>query len=64
MPNWCYTRYAIEAEPEHIQTFSAILDRLNARKKPLIENGFGNLWCGILVHLLGKDWKTFDAEER
>ena len=26
-------------------------------EEPLVENGFGKLWMGCLVHLLGGDWK-------
>jgi len=58
MPNWCYTGYAIEATPEQIKSFEKTLNKLCNLERPLLENGFGKLWMGVIVHLLGKDWHT------
>ena len=58
MPNWCYTRYVIEGtESKDIEALKAKLDELSQMPEPLLPNGFGNLWLGNIVHLLGGDWR-------
>lgn len=32
------------------------LDELKSMKEPLVPNGFGNLWLGCIVNILGADW--------
>ena len=58
MPNWCFTRYVIQSsDPKDIEALKAKLDELNQMPEPLLPNGFGNLWLGNIVHLLGGDWR-------
>lgn len=56
MPNWASTTYVMKAEPEQAKDLYDKIESLNQMKKPLVENGFGKLWMGCLVNLLGGDW--------
>lgn len=58
MPNWSYSSYVIEGEPKVLETLKSKLDELKDMPEPLVENGFGNLWLGCIVTLLGGDWNT------
>ena len=55
MPNWCYTDYRICGNKGELLELKEKLDYLNSLSEPYVENGFGNLWCGCLVQLLGGD---------
>lgn len=51
MPNWCYTRYAIESmNTKEIETLKAKLDELSAMNEPM--------WIGCIVELLGEKWNS------
>ena len=56
MPNWSSTCYVMEAKPEQAKELYDKIDSLTKMEKPLVENGFGKLWMGCLVNLLGGDW--------
>ena len=56
MPNWCYTDYRCYGNKGELVELKGKLDYLSSLEKPLVENGFGKLWCGCLVSLLGGDW--------
>lgn len=56
MPNWNYTEYRCCGNKGELVELKENLDHLNSLEKPLVENGFGKLWCGCLVQLLGGDW--------
>jgi len=56
MPNWASTTYAMKAEPEQAKDLYDKIESLKQTKEPLVENGFGKLWMGCLVNLLGGDW--------
>ena len=56
MPNWASTCYVMEAKPEQAKDLFDKIDSLSKMKGPLVENGFGKLWMGCLVNLLGGDW--------
>ena len=56
MPNWCSTDYRCYGNNGELVELKEKLDYLNSLEKPLVENGFGKLWCGCLVSLLGGDW--------
>ena len=56
MPNWCSTDYRCYGNKGELVELKEKLDYLNSLEKPLVENGFGKLWCGCLVTLLGGDW--------
>ena len=56
MPNWCYTSYVIEGQRKEVQSLYSQMNRLEKRKKSLVENGFGKAWLGNLVTALGADW--------
>ena len=56
MPNWCSTSYRIVGKKEEVNDLLAKIKQLDEMDKPLVENGFGNLWLGCLVTILGGDW--------
>lgn len=56
MPNWCYTDYRICGNKGQLVELKEKLDYLKSLSEPYAENGFGKLWCGCLVQLLGGDW--------
>ena len=56
MPNWNYTEYRCCGNKGELVDLKEKLDHLNSLPEPLVENGFGKLWCGCLVSLLGGDW--------
>ena len=57
MPNWCNTSLVFEGDKQEIKTLYQTMKKLERRKKPLIENGFGTNWLGCLVEALGSHWK-------
>lgn len=57
MPNWASTSYAFKgADDKQAKDLYEKIDSLTKMEKPLVENGFGKLWMGCLVNLLGGDW--------
>ena len=57
MPNWASTSYVFKAkDQEQAKDLYEKIDSLAKMEKPLVENGFGKLWMGCLVNLLGGDW--------
>lgn len=56
MPNWCFTSYIFEGKKEEIADLHKKLQSLGELPTPLVENGFGKLWLGCVVMLLGGDW--------
>ena len=56
MPNWAYSSYRIVGKAEEVQDLYSKLQQLENMQEPLVENGFGNLWLGCLVTILGGDW--------
>ena len=57
MPNWASTAYVFKAkDQEQAKDLFDKIDSLAKMDKPLVENGFGKLWMGCLVNLLGGDW--------
>lgn len=56
MPNWASTTYIMKAEPVQAKDLYDKIESLNQMKEPLVGNGFGKLWMGCLVNLLGGDW--------
>lgn len=57
MPNWCETEYVAKGDVAEITDLYEKLESLENRAEPLVENGFGKLWLGCLVVLLGGDRK-------
>ena len=57
MPNWSYCEYRVTGKRKHLRNLNSILNKLDKRKTPLVENGFGKLWLGCLVSALGGNWK-------
>ena len=51
MPNWCFTEYRCCGNKGELVDLKEKLDHLNSLPEPLVENGFGKLWCGCLVSL-------------
>ena len=57
MPNWASTSYAFKgADDKQAKDLYEKIDSLAKMEEPLVENGFGKLWMGCLVNLLGGDW--------
>ena len=57
MPNWASTAYVFKAkDQEQAKDLYEKIDSLSKMEEPLVENGFGKLWMGCLVNLLGGDW--------
>ena len=57
MPNWCNTSLVFEGDKQEIKTLYQTMKKLERRKRPLVENGFGSNWLGCLVEALGGHWK-------
>ena len=55
MPNWCSSSYVIEGDEKEVKELYRIMDGLEKRKTPSVENGFGTTWLGSLVDALGAD---------
>ena len=56
MPNWCNTSLVFEGDKQEIKALYQTMKKLERRKKPLVENGFGSNWLGCLVEALGGHW--------
>ena len=57
MPNWASTAYVFKgADEKQAQDLYNKIDSLSKMTEPLVPNGFGKLWMGCLVNLLGGDW--------
>lgn len=56
MPNWCFTSYKCYGNKGELVELKEKFDYLNSLSAPYTPNGFGKLWCGCLVSLLGGDW--------
>lgn len=57
MPNWASTSYVFKgADEKQAQDLYNKIDSLSKMIEPLVTNGFGKLWMGCLVNLLGGDW--------
>lgn len=57
MPNWCVTDYYVTGSKKEVMDLNRRMEKLENRKEPLVENGFGNMWLGNLVEDLGGKWK-------
>lgn len=53
---WCYTQYKIKGSEDEVVALYKIIQDLEQREESLLPNGFGKLWLGNLVHILGGDW--------
>ena len=56
MPNWAYSSYRIVGKAEEVQDLYSKLQQLENMQEPLVDNGFGNLWLGCLVTIIGGNW--------
>ena len=57
MPNWAYTQYKIKGSESEEAALHKTIQDLDQRKDSILPNGFGKLWLGNLVHVLGGDWE-------
>lgn len=57
MPNWAYTIYIVRGDEEEVARLHQVIKDLDNRAESLLPNGFGKLWVGNLVHVLGGDWE-------
>ena len=57
MPNWCTTTYKLVGKKEEVDDLYSKIQQLQNINEPLEPNGFGNLWLGCLIKILGSDWK-------
>ena len=55
MPNWSFNSYKCVGDIKEILDLNNKLMELDNMKEPLLPNGFGNLWLGCLVKILGGD---------
>ena len=53
MPNWAYTSYRIVGKTEEVNDLYSKIQQLQNMEEPLEPNGFGNLWLGCLLTILG-----------
>ena len=58
MSNWCNTALVFEGDKQEIKTLYQTMKKLERRKTPLVENGFGTNWLGCLVEALGGKWEN------
>ena len=59
MPNWCETTYICVGEEKELSQLYDMLVKMSKNAAPTIPNGFGNMWLGELVNMLGCDWEKF-----
>ena len=57
MPNWAFTQYKIKGNSAEVVALYRTIEDLGQRKESLLPNGFGKLWLGNLVNVLGGDWE-------
>ena len=57
MPNWAYTSYVVKGKDSEVAALHKTIQDLEARKESYLPNGFGKLWLGNLVSILGGDWE-------
>ena len=57
MPNWAYTNYVVKGDTSEVAALHKTIHDLEAREKSYLPNGFGKLWLGNLVSILGGDWE-------
>ena len=58
MANWCFTTYKIVGDVKELGVLNDKLTELDAMETALVPNGFGVLWLGCLVRILGGDEKN------
>lgn len=61
MPNYCKTKYVIEAEKAQIDNLEKMMTRLQMRKEkdsPLVTN-WGACWLGFIIMELGMDYNDY-----
>ena len=57
MPNWASCAYVFKAKDQkQAKDLFDKIDSLAKMEEPHVSNGFGVLWMGCLVNLLGGDW--------
>ncbi len=56
MPNWAYTQYKIKGSESEVAALYNTIEKLGQMKESYLPNGFGKLWLGNLVSILGGDW--------
>lgn len=59
MPNWCDTTYKCVGEKKEVESLYNLIQQMENTDKSIVENGFGKMWLGNLVILLGCDWKEY-----
>lgn len=55
MPNWCNSSYVVTGDKTEVCDLYDKMRSLEERKESLMKNGFGKMWFGNLVTLLGGD---------
>ncbi len=61
MPNWSDTTYKCVGDAEEVNALYNIIKGLEQKEEPVVENGFGNLWLGCVIHQMGLDWKNYQC---
>ena len=58
MPNWASTEYCFKGTTEQAKDLYEKIDSLTKMTEPYVPNGFGKLWMGCLVNLLGGNYEN------
>lgn len=61
MPNWASVAYVCKADDAQLKDLYEKIDTLNKSKSSVLENDFGRMWLGNLVHLLGGKWEEVEC---
>lgn len=61
MPNWASVVYVCKADEQQLKDLYDKLETMNHSEKSILENGFGKMWLGNLVHLLGGQWEEIEC---
>lgn len=61
MPNWASVVYVCKADEQQLKDLYDKLETMNHSEKSILENGFGKMWLGNLVHLLGGQWENVEC---
>lgn len=61
MPNWASVAYVCKADKQQLKDLYDKLETMNHSEESILENDFGRMWLGNLVHLLGGQWQDVEC---
>lgn len=59
MANICDVCYKCVGDSKEIESLYNVLQSMNKPDAQSLENDYGNMWLGNLVHKLGGDWRKY-----